>query len=241
MTIKNGILLAGGEGTRCRPFTNIYSKQLLYLAGKAVIDYPIQTLVDLGVENITIILGSSFAGQIIDYCGDGSRYGVNLNFIYQASPDGISSAINLCKRFVINDGNFVTILGDNVFEQPIVLNNFDDNGAHIFLNNHKELQRFGVASINAQGKIAKIEEKPKLINYEYDNYAITGLYIFDSDFFEYFNKTTKSARAEFEIVDIIKAYLNDDTLSYQVVNGEWSDAGTISNLNYLNYKFYKGA
>lgn len=236
--IKNAILLAGGEGTRCKPFTNVYSKQLLYLNGKAVIDYPIQTLVNLGVENITIILGSSFAGQIIEYCGDGSNYGVNLNYIYQKEPAGISQAINLCKKFVINDNEFLTILGDNFYEKPIKLESKVDDTATIFVANHKELNRFGVLSIDKNNNIIKIEEKPKIINNEFQNFAITGLYLFNSMFFEFFENTKKSARGEFEIVDIIKAYHNIGKLNYQLINGEWTDAGTIDNLNYLNYKLF---
>lgn len=233
--IKHGILLAGGKGTRLSRFTSIYSKQLLYLSGKAVIDYPIQTLIDLGVENLTIILGSTFAGQVIDYCGDGSRYGIKINYIYQGEPEGISQAISLCERFVFSDSFFI-ILGDNWFEKPITSS--ENNGAKIFLFKHEELKRFGVASIE-NDKIIKIEEKPLEINENYSNYAITGLYQFDQDFFKYFSKTKKSLRGEYEITDIIQAYINDNRLNYQIIDGEWSDAGTIDGLNYLNYKLYK--
>lgn len=237
MVIKNGILLAGGEGTRCQPFTSIYSKQLLFLSGKAVIDYPIQTLVDLGVENITIILGSSFAGQIIDYCGDGSKYNVNLNYIYQKSPDGISHAINLCKKFVINDNNFLVILGDNIYEKSVKIDQFSNDGACVFLAKNSELNRFGVASI-LDNNIVKIEEKPNIIDHNYSNYAITGLYLFDHLFFEYFSDTVKSKRREYEITDIINKYHINNKLNYNIIDGEWSDAGTIDKLNYLNYKLY---
>jgi len=230
--IKNGILLAGGNGTRLKPFTNIYSKQLLYLAGKAVIDYPIQTLVDLGVENITITLGSNFAGQIIDYCGDGSRYGVNINYLYQESAAGISHAINLCKKNVSDADKFYTILGDNWFQNPI---KFVDDSVKIVLNKHPKLNAFGVASIK-NNKIIKIEEKPKVIDDSVENYAITGLYCFDQKFFEYFKKTKRSARNEFEITSIIQMYHDDNNLQYSIIDGEWNDAGTIENLNYLNYK-----
>tara|TARA_R110000868_G_scaffold99024_5_gene272684 strand:- start:3003 stop:3740 length:738 start_codon:yes stop_codon:yes gene_type:complete len=234
--IKNAILLAGGSGTRLRPFTNLYSKQLLYLSGKAVIDYPIQTLVDLGIKNLTITLGSSFAGQIIEYCGDGTKYGININYVYQGNPEGISQAINICKKYVADENNFLVILGDNWFEKPIQL---IDNSAKIFLSKHEKLESFGVASI-FNNKIINIEEKPKLINTNYLNYAITGLYSFDQKYFDYFQKTKKSNRQEYEIVDIINQYLNDDKLNYQLIDGEWNDAGTIENLNYLNYKLYKG-
>ena len=235
--VKNGVILAGGTGSRMRPLSNIYSKQLLFLDGKAVIDYPIQTLVNLGVENITIILGSSFAGQIIDYCGDGSNYNVNLNYIYQQNADGISSAVNLCKRFLIQDDYFYTILGDNIYQNPIKLDKIP-HGATIFLAQHKELYRFGVASIQDK-QIVKIEEKPKVLNEQYQNYAISGLYLFNNCFFDYFSKTKKSNRNEYEICDIINAYHRKGHLNYHIVDGEWADAGTIDNLKYLNYMLYK--
>lgn len=233
--IKNAILLAGGSGTRLRPFTNLYSKQLLYLSGKAVIDYPIQTLVDLGIENLTITLGSSFAGQIIDYCGNGDKYGIHINYVYQGNPVGISQAINICKKYVSNEDKFLVILGDNWFEKPIKL---IDNSNKIFLCKHDKLESFGVASIN-NNKITYIIEKPKNLINNYLNYAITGLYLFDQKYFDYFNNTKKSHRQEYEIVDILNQYLNDGKLNYQLIDGEWNDAGTIENLNYLNYKLYE--
>lgn len=236
--IKNGIILAGGSGSRLSNFTNIYSKQLIYLGGRAVIDYPIKTLTDLGVEDITIILGSKFAGQIVDYCGDGSKYKASINYIYQKEPEGISQAINLCKKFVEKDDNFLTILGDNYYENKIELKELN-NKAKIFLNKHPDLKRFGVATVNPEGEIIQIEEKPKTINCSNENYAITGLYLFNHKYFDYFDKTKKSSRGEYEIVDIIKAYQNDGELDYQIIDGEWSDAGTIEALNYLNHKLYK--
>lgn len=233
--IKNGILLAGGIGSRLRPFSNIYSKQLIYLAGKCVIDFPIQTLIDLGIENLTIVLGSSFAGQIVDYCGDGRKYGLNINYTYQEQPAGISQAIKLCEKYVFNDDKFFVILGDNIFFDKITYN--EKSGANIFLARHStyELNRFGVASI-INNKIINIEEKPKILDGNYDNYAISGLYQFDNNFFRYFDKTKKSDRGEFEVTDIIKYYHNDGNLNYQIINGEWDDAGTIESLNRINYK-----
>jgi glucose-1-phosphate thymidylyltransferase len=237
--IKCGILLAGGTGSRLKPFTNIYSKQLIYLAGKAVIDYPIQTLIDLGVENLTIILGSSFAGQIVDYCGNGDKYGIKINYIYQGEPEGISHAINLCERFI--DDKFYVILGDNIFEEPVSSLSLDDSGARIFIIKHPELEKFGVASLDnkliaKRTQLVKIEEKPKNIDYYYENYAITGLYQFDQRYFDFFSKTKKSHRQEYEVTDIIRSYYEDDDLDYQIIDGDWNDAGTIDGLAKLNYK-----
>jgi len=135
--IKNGILLAGGTGSRLLPFTSYVSKQLLNIAGKPVIDYPISTLKNMGIENLTIVVGSTFSGQILDYVQDGSKYGMNVNYCYQSSPKGIAEAINLCKRYVEN--KFVVILGDNIFSSDINFEAADNGSAKIVLYKHHNL------------------------------------------------------------------------------------------------------
>ncbi|SRR5258708_3655767 len=238
--IKNAILLAGGSGTRLRPFTNWTNKSLLNVNGKPIIDYPINTLVKMGIENLTISVGTAFAGQIIDYVKDGSQYGLNVNYRYQQYPLGIAYAINQCKQDVFNERQWAVILGDNLFENDIVWNKDYKDSGQVILHKHKEIERFGVASIDPKTHwIEKIEEKPKALDCRYENYAITGCYLFNEFFFDYFAKIKPSARGEFEITDILLHYLADDKLHYNLVDGLWSDLGTHDAIASINHYFSK--
>lgn len=240
--MKNGIILAGGTGSRLLPLTSVVNKHLLGLNGKFVIDYPINTLKNLGCQDVTVVLGGAHYAQVAGYLGDGSRYGLNLNYVYQAEPKGIAQAINLCKRFVYDDADFSVILGDNVFEKAPRWNNPNwktNPRAQIMLANHPALTRFGVASIDDEKKIVKIEEKPKELDENYHNFAISGCYLFTPKFFDYFQELKPSARGEYEITDIIRKYQDDNNLSYSYVNGLWSDAGTHESISYVNHYFYQ--
>jgi glucose-1-phosphate thymidylyltransferase len=239
--MKNGIILSGGSGTRLAPLTNVVNKHLLGLNGKFIIDYPINTLKQLGCQDVTVVLGGAHYAQVAGYLGDGSRYGLNFNYVYQSEPKGIAQAINLCKRFVYDDSDFSVILGDNVFENAPRWNNPDwktNPRAQIMLANHPSLTRFGVASVD-NGKIVKIEEKPKVLDPNYTNMAISGCYLFTPAYFEYFEGLMPSARGEYEITDIIRKYSEDNNLSYSMVYGLWSDAGTHESISYVNHFFYQ--
>jgi dTDP-glucose pyrophosphorylase len=238
--MKNGIILAGGTGSRLFPLTHVVNKHLLGLNGKFIIDYPINTLKSLGCEDVTVILGGSHFSQVVGYLGDGSRYGLNFNYVYQAEPKGIAQAISLCKRFVADSDRFSVVLGDNVFEKGLRWNpNAPKDSAQIMLANHPSLNRFGVASINHDRKIVKIEEKPKELDSNYHNMAVSGCYLFTNQFFDYFSEMKPSARGEYEITDIISRYLQDNKLSYSMVDGLWSDAGTHESISYVNHYFYQ--
>jgi glucose-1-phosphate thymidylyltransferase len=234
--IKNGILLTGGTGTRLLPFTSYTSKHLLNVAGKPIIDYPINTLKQMGIENLTIVVGSTFSGQILDYVKDGSKFGMNVNYCYQSAPLGIAHAINLCKKYI--DNKFVVCLGDNVFSSPIDFNN-NSGSAKIVLYEHQNLKRFGVASLDDTG-IVKIEEKPQIIDEKLKNYAIAGCYLFDNKYFDYFKDLVPSNRGELEIVDIIKQYHASNELGYVNYNnqGVWLDVGTHESIALANSYFY---
>lgn len=239
--MKNGIILAGGTGSRLRPLTQVVNKHLLGVSGKFVIDYPINTLKNMGCEDVTVILGGEHYAQVVAYLGDGSRYGLNLNYVYQVEPKGIAHAINLCKRFVTDDSDFSVILGDNVFENNIKWNNPNwktNPRAQIVLSDHKEISRFGVCSFDQDGKIIKIEEKPKIIDSTLNNKAITGCYLFTAEYFEYYKKLVPSARGEYEITDIIRMYLEDNNLSWTELDGLWSDVGTHESIAFVNNYFY---
>lgn len=238
--IKNAIMLAGGTGSRLRPFTSYVSKQLLNVGGKPIIEYPLHTLQQMGIENLTITVGSSFSGQILDYVQDGARYGMRVNYCYQAKPEGIAHAINLCKRFVstkFHDEPFVVILGDNIYSDPVVWHPKFYNRAQIVLYPHPDLQRFGVASIDLAGDIQKIEEKPTVLDPQYHHFAITGCYLFDPRFFQYFEKIKPSARGEYEITDIIWAYQERNALYYTEADVFWHDAGTHESIAHCNEYF----
>lgn len=237
MKIKKGIILAGGLGTRLLPLTGTISKHLIPINDRFIIDYPINTLKKLGCEHITIILGGEHFEQIVAYLKDGSDHGVVFNYVYQGAAKGIAQAIAICKPYVEAEETFAVILGDNIFDKPIIFKeNQNPSTAKIILYNHKELERFGVASID-KNKIVKIEEKPKNIDYQYDNYAIAGGYIFNHNYFDYYKNIKPSARGEFEIVDIISQYSKNNNLDYIVYNSMWQDAGTFSAIedisNYL--------
>jgi glucose-1-phosphate thymidylyltransferase len=195
MQIKHAVILAGGHGTRLYPLTKAINKSLLSINGKAIIDYPINTLKQIGIENVSIILGGSHHEQVVNYIEDGERYGMNFNYLFQGAPKGISQGINLAKNFV-GSNQFVVILGDNLYEDPVLFDT--ERGAQIALYAHPELERFGVASL-INDEIINIEEKPKIIPSNSDNYAITGCYLFDNLFFDFFKETKPSKRGEFLI------------------------------------------
>ncbi len=236
MSINSGIILAGGTGSRLAPLNDLFNKHMIPVYNKFIIDYPLDTLKNLGVKNVTVVLGGSHFSQVVSHVKDGSHLGMSVNYVYQDKPLGIAQAINLCEKYVVQSDKFVTILGDNIFENSIKLNE-NSYGAQIVLHNHQDLHRFGVAGLNGN-KIISLNEKPKVIDEGLSNYAITGCYIFDNDFFRYFQSLKPSARGEYEIIDIIRLYHADQNLRYSFVDGMWSDAGTHESINFVNNFFY---
>ncbi len=236
--IRDAIILTGGQGTRLAPFNKIFNKHLLNVNGKFIIDYPLSTIQQMGIENLTVVLGGNHFEQIVSYMGDGSKFNLNITFLYQSSAAGIAQAINLCRSQVRE--KFVCILGDNLFEKPIIWNNAKKDHAQIVLAKptHTPLNRFGVASINHLDQIIKIEEKPQHLDEGYWNMAIAGCYLFDQNYFEYFKNLNPSPRGEFEIVDIIKQYQQNNKLSWVPSHGLWSDLGTHQSIAYVNDYFY---
>ncbi len=238
--MKNAIILAGGLGTRLHPLTHVVNKQLLPINGKFIIEYPLNTLKQMGIENVTVVLGGTHFSQIVGYLQDGSKHGLNFNYVYQNEPKGIAHAINICRRHVLDDSQFVVILGDNIYDTTVQWNTNTAASAQVVLYDHPELPRFGVASL-LNDKIVKIQEKPKQIDTSYKNYAITGCYLFDQKFFDFYKKLTPSPRGEYEITDIIHQYNDLGDLSWTVAEGLWTDAGTHESINYLNNYFYSKA
>jgi glucose-1-phosphate thymidylyltransferase len=235
--IKNAILLAGGSGTRLAPLTNCINKHLLNVNGKFVIDYPLATLKQFGVENVSIIMGGEHFSQVVDHCQDGRNHGMHFNYVFQGEARGIAQAINICRRYVADDDRFAVILGDNIYSDPITLYE-GEKAATIVVCQHPELQRFGVATFSNDGLI-DIEEKPQVLSETFSQYAITGCYFFDQQYFEFFKSIKPSARGEFEVCDIIRQYWQQKELDAVLYGGKlWSDAGTHQSLAYVNDYFY---
>ncbi len=242
--MKNGIILAGGTGSRLYPLTHVVNKHLLGVNGKFVIDYPIETLKGMGCTDVTVILGGAHFSQVVGYLQDGARYGLNINYVYQGEPKGIAHAISLCQKQMSDDDQFAVILGDNIYENPVQWDRTPNRKvAQVVLHKHPELNRFGVATIDpfdCTAPILKIQEKPKSLDQTgcFDHYAITGCYLFTSDYFDRFKTIVPSARGEYEITDIINSYNDDKLLSWTKVSGLWSDAGTHESIAHVNNYFF---
>lgn len=225
MKIKSGILLTGGQGTRLGRFAKISNKHLHPIHDKLILDYSINTVKKLELENITVVLGGEHFAKVVDLLKDGSGLGLKINYVYQSEASGIAQAINLCEPF-IKDERFAVILGDNAFQLPIKYNT-QSNDAEIFLSNSGliNLHHFGVVSIY-NNMIMSFEEKPKILATGMENFAVTGAYIFNQKYFEFFKNLKPSNRNEYEIIDIIKQYHKCGELKYNVQDGWWSDMGT---------------
>lgn len=227
-----GILLAGGYGNRLKPLTEVISKQLLHIYNKPMVYYPINTLVQAGITDIMIITGPSHAGMFLQLLGDGSKFGCNLQFRMQAKPEGIAHAVNHARDFIAGEKCCV-ILGDNIYEDDVskdIEKFFNKKGGHVFLKEIENAQRFGVAELKGS-KVVGVEEKPKNPK---SNYAVTGLYLFDSDVFEVIAGLRPSNRGEFEITDVINEYIKKGNLTASILKRRWSDAGTFESLYNAN-------
>jgi glucose-1-phosphate thymidylyltransferase len=235
--MKNGIILTGGTGSRLMPLTQVVNKHLLGINGKFIIDYPLNTLRQMGVENLTVILGGNHFSQIVDHIKDGRAHGFKAcNYVYRSEPKGIAQAISLCRRCVDNDDTFAVILGDNIYEDPIKFQRL--MGTQIVLKEVPDPKRFGVAFCDKDMNMMEIKEKPLILDPRYTPFAITGCYIFDYHYFEYFTYLVPSARQEYEITDIIKMYHQDDKCKSYLYEGFWSDTGTHESIAFVNNYFY---
>lgn len=221
-----GVILAGGTGSRMYPLTKVTNKHLLPVYDKPMIYYPMETLISAGIKDIMIVSGRGHAGHFLELLGSGVDYGVHFTYEIQEKAGGIAQALNLAEDFV--DGDSVTvILGDNIFQDNIKedVRSFK-NGAKIFLKVVPDAHRFGVAELKGE-RVIGIEEKPKVPK---TNFAVTGLYIYDSDIFDVIKTLKPSGRGEFEITDVNNYYINKGDMEYGILEGFWSDAGTFESL-----------
>jgi glucose-1-phosphate thymidylyltransferase len=225
-----GIVLAGGLGTRLAPLTKITNKHLLPVFDKPMIYYPIQALVDAGIEDILLVTGGNNAGDFLRLLGNGKDFGLkHLNYTYQEGEGGIAEALGLAEHFADQE-KIIVILGDNLIEHGIAdyVKRFreQEKGAKILLKEVPEPQRFGVAEIQGD-RIVGIEEKP---NAPKSNYAVTGFYMYDPSVFEIIKTLKPSDRGELEITDVNNAYIDQGTMTYEILKGWWTDAGTFESL-----------
>lgn len=225
MKLKSGILLTGGKGTRLGKFTQVSNKHLHPIGDKLVLDYSLNAIRGLGITNLTVVLGGEHFDKIVEVLKDGSEFGLHINYVYQKEAAGIAQGIQLCRPF-INDEPFAVVLGDNVFQTALRLDE-EAKGAQVFINDspYIDLHHFGVVSLYSD-RIMRFEEKPEILATGMDNYAITGAYIFTQKYFEYFANIKPSTRGEYEIIDIIKQYHSDGDLVLNKQPGWWSDLGT---------------
>jgi len=225
-----GIILAGGLGSRLFPLTKITNKHLLPIYDKPMIYYPIQTLINAGITDIMIVTGGNNAGDFLRLLGNGKEFGLkHINYTYQEGEGGIAAALSLAEYFAEGEPICV-VLGDNLIEKNIVkaVKDFakQKKGAKILLKEVPDPERFGVAEIR-NGKLVAIEEKPKRPR---SNLAVIGIYLYDGRVFDIVKKLKPSGRGELEITDVNNAYVRNGGMTWEMLEGWWTDAGTFESL-----------
>lgn len=225
-----GVVLAGGTGSRLYPLTRVTNKHLLPVYDRPMIYYPIQTLVDAGIREIMIVTGGNSAGDFVRLLRNGKDFGLeHLNFAYQEGEGGIADALRLAEFFAGGE-KICVVLGDNILERSVraAKEKFErqEKGGMILLKDVPDPQRFGVPVLE-DGRVIRIEEKPAK---PASPYAVIGVYFYDASVFQKIGRLKPSGRDEYEITDVNNAYLAEGTLRHEIIEGWWTDAGTLESL-----------
>lgn len=225
-----GVVLAGGLGTRLHPLTKVTNKHLLPVYMKPMVYYPIESLVEGGIDEIMIVTGGNNAGDFLKLLGNGKEFGLaHLNYAYQEGEGGIAEALSLCRAFVDKD-KVTVVLGDNIVEKSIRKHveayRQQEEGARILLKEVDDPERFGVPTLDGD-RIIGIIEKPKDPP---SNFAVTGIYFYDSQVWDVIDSLEPSKRNELEITDVNNFYIEQGTMEYSILDGWWTDAGTFDSL-----------
>ena len=225
-----GVILAGGLGTRLYPLTKVTNKHLLPVYDKPMIYYPIQTLINAGIDDILIVTGGNNAGDFLRLLGNGKEFGLkHINYTYQEGEGGIADALRLAEFFAGGE-KICVVLGDNLIEKNIrkAAKSFQSQkeGAQILLKEVPDPQRFGVPEL-AGDRVVRIEEKPKVPK---SKYAVIGIYFYDPQVFEFIRTLKPSDRGELEITDVNNWYIERNVMTWDVLEGWWTDAGTLDSL-----------
>jgi glucose-1-phosphate thymidylyltransferase len=218
-----GVILAGGLGTRLRPLTGVYNKNLLPLSNRFIIDFPLDAVISAGVKDLMIITGPEHIGSLVGLLGSGKNYNLNITYKIQDTPNGIAAAIGLAEDFAAGD-NILVILGDNVFDADLSNSISHNSNASVAYYEVPDPERFGVLVFDKNGKPESVVEKPAVAP---SNKAVVGVYSYPSDVFDKIRTLKPSARGEYEVTDLNNLYFTEKRMECFELKGFWCDAGTV--------------
>ena len=229
-----GIILAGGLGQRLHPLTKVTNKHLLPVYDRPMIHYPLQTLVDAGIQDVMVVTGGNSAGDFLRLLGNGKEFGLqHIHYGYQEGEGGIAAALQEAEFFA-GDDSLCILLGDNIIEGTIRkardAYEAQGGGARIVLKEVPDPQRFGVPVLE-DGRVVRIDEKPEQ---PASSYAVTGIYFYDTHVWEILRTLVPSDRGELEITDVNNCYIREGRMEYDILEGWWTDAGTFESLLHAN-------